>query len=81
MDISPIDLINIETFATKVISLAEYRKSLAEYLRNKMKQVAPNLATLIGEQVNHRFTFKFTCLIKYFNDLGLNQMTSSNGGF
>lgn len=51
MDISPIDLINIETFATKVISLAEYRKSLAEYLRNKMKQVAPNLATLIGEQV------------------------------
>jgi RNA processing factor Prp31 len=44
MDISPIDLINIESFAGKVISLAEYRKSLAEYLRNKMKQVAPNLA-------------------------------------
>lgn len=53
MDISPIDLINIESFASKVISLAEYRKSLAEYLRNKMKQVAPNLATLIGEQVNN----------------------------
>jgi RNA processing factor Prp31 len=52
MDISPIDLINIESFAGKVISLAEYRKSLAEYLRNKMKQVAPNLATLIGEQVS-----------------------------
>ncbi|CAG2236900.1 NOP56 [Mytilus edulis] len=54
MDISPIDLINIESFASKVISLAEYRKSLAEYLRNKMKQVAPNLATLIGEQVGAR---------------------------
>lgn len=51
MDISVIDLINIETFATKVISLVEYRKSLSEYLKSKMAAVAPNLSTLIGEQV------------------------------
>lgn len=31
-DISPIDLINIETFARRVISLAEYRQRLATYL-------------------------------------------------
>ncbi|CAF0759231.1 unnamed protein product [Didymodactylos carnosus] len=54
MDISPIDLINIECFANRVIHLFEYRKSLQEYLRSKMTQVAPNLATLIGEQVGAR---------------------------
>ena len=31
-DISPIDLINIETFARRVISLAEYRQKLSTYL-------------------------------------------------
>ncbi|KAL3863828.1 hypothetical protein ACJMK2_005557 [Sinanodonta woodiana] len=54
MDISPIDLINIELFTSKVISLANYRKGLAEYLGSKMHTVAPNLSTLIGEQVGAR---------------------------
>ena len=51
MDISPIDLINIERFTDRVIALTDYRKSLHEYLRNKMHNVAPNLSALIGEQV------------------------------
>jgi hypothetical protein len=38
-DISPVDLVNIEAFAKRVISLAEYRKSLHEYLSNKMNAV------------------------------------------
>lgn len=54
MDISPIDLINIEKFATRVIALAEYRKSLATYLKDKMEAVAPNLSTLIGDTVSAR---------------------------
>ncbi|KAJ7356317.1 snoRNP complex protein nop56 [Desmophyllum pertusum] len=54
MDISPIDLINIQTFAARVIGLAEYRKSLHTYLVSKMTQVAPNLSALIGEQVGAR---------------------------
>ncbi|XP_016844200.1 nucleolar protein 56 [Nasonia vitripennis] len=54
MDISPIDLLNIEMFASRVIALADYRKELAEYLRSKMAGVAPNLATLIGDQVGAR---------------------------
>ncbi|KAK0082643.1 hypothetical protein PV325_010055 [Microctonus aethiopoides] len=54
MDISPVDLINIEMFAGRVIALADYRKQLAEYLRAKMSSVAPNLATLIGDQVGAR---------------------------
>ncbi|KAL5016120.1 hypothetical protein ScPMuIL_005709 [Solemya velum] len=54
MDISVIDLINIETFATKVISLTDYRQGLADYLRSKMANVAPSLSALIGEQVGAR---------------------------
>lgn len=54
MDISIVDLLNIEMFATRVIALADYRKQVAEYLRTKMGDIAPNLATLIGEQVGAR---------------------------
>lgn len=54
MDISPIDLINIERFSTRVVSLSGYRSELQEYLRSKMGQVAPNLAALIGEVVGAR---------------------------
>lgn len=54
MDINEIDLLNIEMFATRVIALSDYRKQLAEYLRSKMSDVAPNLATLIGDQVGAR---------------------------
>ncbi|XP_076053376.1 nop56 ribonucleoprotein [Oratosquilla oratoria] len=54
MDISIIDLLNIERFAKRVIGLAEYRKKLAEYLKERMNNVAPNLATLIGEVVGAR---------------------------
>lgn len=53
MDISPIDLINIERFATRVVELAEYRMELSEYLSSKMNAVAPNLTTLIGETVGN----------------------------
>lgn len=53
-DVSPVDLINILTFADRVISLANYRKNLHEYLISKMNHVAPNLAALIGEVVGAR---------------------------
>jgi len=54
MDISPIDLINIEAFARRVIKLADYRKSLLAYLQSKMNSVAPNLTSLLGETVAAR---------------------------
>ena len=54
MDISEIDLLNIEIFAARVVSLAEYRESLHQYLRTKMDQIAPNLAALVGEIVGAR---------------------------
>ncbi|XP_039263267.2 nucleolar protein 56-like [Styela clava] len=54
MDISPIDLINIQSFSARVISLAEYRRSLVQYLHSRMESVAPNLASLIGDMVGAR---------------------------
>ncbi|KAJ1851397.1 Nucleolar protein 56, partial [Coemansia sp. RSA 486] len=53
-DISEIDLLNIESFATRVVSLQEYRKRLYDYLLSKMSVVAPNLAALIGDVVGAR---------------------------
>merc|ERR1712079_330208 len=54
MDISPVDLLNIEMFASRVIGITEYRKELSTYLRSKMSVVAPNLAVLIGDTVGAR---------------------------
>jgi len=54
MEISDIDLINVDHFSHQVVQLVEYRKELQEYLRSKMKNVAPNLAALIGDVVGAR---------------------------
>merc|ERR1712173_395113 len=54
MDISPVDLLNIDMFASRVIGITEYRKELSTYLRSKMSVVAPNLAGLIGEIIGAR---------------------------
>ena len=54
MEISDIDLINVDHFSNQVVKLVEYRKELTEYLRSKMKNVAPNLAALIGDVVGAR---------------------------
>mmetsp|Transcript_1520 Transcript_1520/g.2868 ORF Transcript_1520/g.2868 Transcript_1520/m.2868 type:complete len:504 (-) Transcript_1520:55-1566(-) len=53
-DISELDMANIESFADRVIALAQYRKQLFDYLQSRMNQVAPNLSTLIGELVGAR---------------------------
>lgn len=53
-DISATDMENVSAFANRVVKLAEYRRSLFQYLVDKMAIVAPNLATLIGEVVAAR---------------------------
>lgn len=53
-DISEVDLMNISTFAERVVQLAEYRQSLRRYLVEKMSIVAPNLSALIGETIAAR---------------------------
>ncbi|CAD6564864.1 MAG: snoRNP complex protein nop56 [Alectoria sarmentosa] len=52
--ISDSDMDNVTTFASKVVSLANYRKTLHSYLVSKMGIVAPNLGILIGEMVGAR---------------------------
>ncbi|CAN8073266.1 unnamed protein product [Agarophyton chilense] len=67
-DISDVDLVNIDMFASRVVQLAEYRASLHHYLKSKMSVVAPNLAALIGEQVGARLIShagSLTSLAKY----------------
>ncbi|KAF8651971.1 hypothetical protein AX16_004614 [Volvariella volvacea WC 439] len=52
--LSEIDMLNISAFATRVVSLGEYRKSLVSYLSEKMNQVAPSLTALLGERIGAR---------------------------
>jgi len=53
-DLSPVDMINVVEFASRVVRLSEYRRNLYHYLTKKMFDVAPNLTTLIGEVVGAR---------------------------
>merc|ERR1712000_191339 len=53
-EISELDMMNVTSFAKRVISLDQYRKQLHGYPNNKMSAVAPNLAALIGDQVGAR---------------------------
>lgn len=53
-DISELDMLNVSTFAERVVSISEYRAKLYQYLTDKMHTVAPNLSTLIGEVVGAR---------------------------
>jgi len=55
-------------FADRVVSLAEYRNSLSEYLHQKMNDIAPNLTALVGEVVGARLinhAGSLTTLAKY----------------
>lgn len=68
MDVSAEDLVLIDSFAHKVISLGEYRKSLYGYLRSKMGGIAPNLTAVIGEVIGARLIShagSLTSLAKY----------------
>merc|ERR1719464_202441 len=53
-EISELDLINMTALAEQVLSLAEYRIQLFDYLKNRMNAIAPNLTILLGELVGAR---------------------------
>lgn len=52
--LSDIDMLNIGAFAMRVVSIAEYRKSLQAYLAEKMNVVAPSLTALLGDRIGAR---------------------------
>jgi len=67
-DINQNDLDHVLNFANKAIKLANTRKLLQGYLSSKLKTVAPNLSTLIGDVVAARLIQKagsLTNLSKY----------------
>ncbi|WAR55954.1 hypothetical protein PtB15_6B698 [Puccinia triticina] len=53
-EISESDLLHIQSLASQVISLMQYRTELFEYLRNRMTAIAPNLTAILGELVGAR---------------------------
>ncbi|GFY49167.1 nucleolar protein 58 [Trichonephila inaurata madagascariensis] len=48
------DVRNISNMCQEILNLQEYRTSLAEYLKNRMAAVAPNITSLVGEMVGSR---------------------------
>lgn len=50
-DISEADGAQIKMFSSRVVDMINYRAGLGEYLHNRMNAVAPNLSTLIGDNV------------------------------
>eukprot|EP01084_Bolivina_argentea_P054876 100632_1 len=64
IDVSKIDMIEMQIFATRIVKLAEFRVNLYAYLCERMETCAPNLTALIGEQVGARLISKAGSLIK-----------------
>lgn len=50
-EIAKDDEAHIKTLAKAVFDISNYRQNLAEYLKNRMAAVAPNLTILVGELV------------------------------
>ncbi|KAL0949048.1 hypothetical protein HGRIS_009141 [Hohenbuehelia grisea] len=53
-EISESDIAHIFSLCDQVISITTYRAQLAEYLRNRMNAIAPNLTALVGDLVGAR---------------------------
>ena len=53
-EISDSDITHIHSLCDQVIAISGYREQLAEYLRNRMSAIAPNLTALVGELVGAR---------------------------
>ncbi|KAI0771521.1 Nop-domain-containing protein [Trametes elegans] len=53
-DISESDMAHINSLCDQVIAISSYRTQLAEYLRNRMNAIAPNLTALVGDLVGAR---------------------------
>lgn len=54
LDITPTDLIMVNSFAESVSKMTDYRKALSKSLDEKMSQVAPNLQCILGTAVASR---------------------------
>ncbi|CAL9231825.1 unnamed protein product [Arabidopsis halleri] len=53
-EVTDLDLIHIRQLCDQILSLAEYRAQLNDYLKSRMNKIAPNLTALVGELVGAR---------------------------
>lgn len=54
MDMTENDSIQVRKWSERVVELIHFREQLADYLRDRMNAVAPNLQSLIGEMVGSK---------------------------
>lgn len=54
MDMNEGDQLQVRKWAERVVDLISFRESLADYLKDRMNAVAPNLQSLIGEIVGSK---------------------------
>lgn len=53
-EISESDIQHIHALCDQIIAISAYRTQLAEYLRNRMNAIAPNLTAIVGDLVGAR---------------------------
>lgn len=53
-ELNETDAAQIKAFTERVVELVQFRETLAEYLKNRMNAVCPNLTALIGEMVGSK---------------------------
>ena len=53
-ELNEIDALNIGNFCEKVKNMINYREGLGQYLKDKMKMLAPNTSALVGETLGAR---------------------------
>ena len=54
VDLNESDCLQITKWAERCVQLIQFREALADYLKDRMTAVAPNLAALIGEMVGSK---------------------------
>lgn len=53
-EISESDIQHIHALCDQIVAISAYRAQLAEYLRNRMNAIAPNLTAIVGDLVGAR---------------------------
>jgi len=53
-DISDEDISHVQDLSSQIIDICEYREELNEYIKSRMRAIAPNLTVLVGELVGAR---------------------------
>lgn len=62
-EIAEEDIDSISRLCTEVVKASQYREQLSAYLSNRMQAIAPNLTTMVGEQIGARLIQKAGSLL------------------